>query len=98
MAVATPITDHDRIRKWAEARRARPACVIGTGGRRDPAMIRFDFPRVRGSETLQAISWAEWFKAFEENRLALLVDEETEDGKKSNFNKLVSRQTADVAG
>ena len=90
---AEPITDHDRIRKWAEARRARPACVVGAENR---AEIRFDFPRVRASEPLQAISWAQWFKIFDENRLALLIEEDAKGGKKSKFNKLVSRNTADV--
>ena len=87
-----PITDHDRIRKWAEARRARPACVVG----KDRAELRFDFPRVRASEPLQAISWPQWFAIFEENRLALLIEEDTKAGKRSKFNKLVSRETSDV--
>ena len=90
---AEAITDHDRIRKWAEARRARPACVVRTG---NPPVLRFDFPRVRASEPLQAISWAQWFKMFDENRLALLIEEDAEDGKKSQFNRLVSRETANV--
>ena len=94
MASAQPLTDHRRIREWAEARNAKPACVRGTGGKNDPGMIRLDFPGFTGSETLQPISWDEWFRAFDENNLALLVQEETADGTRSNFNKLVSRETA----
>jgi hypothetical protein len=96
MASAQPVTDHARIRQWAEARGARPACVRGTGGKRDIGMIRLDFPGFSGGDSLEEISWDEWFKAFEDNRLALLIQEETADGQKSNFNKLVSRETADV--
>jgi hypothetical protein len=96
MASAQPLTDHRRIREWAEARQAKPACVRGTGGKNDPGMIRLDFPGFTGSETLQPISWDEWFRAFDENNLALLVQEETADGTRSNFNKLVSRETADA--
>ena len=96
MASAQPLTDHRRIREWAEARKAKPACVRGTGGKNDPGMIRLDFPGFTGSETLQPISWDEWFRAFDENNLALLVQEETADGTRSNFNKLVSRETADA--
>jgi hypothetical protein len=91
MASAHPLTDHDEIRRWADARGARPACVKGTGGNGDPGMIRLDFPGYTGGDSLQPISWDEWFEAFDENGLALLVQEETADGERSNFNKLVSR-------
>jgi hypothetical protein len=96
MASAQPVTDHRHIREWAEARKAKPACVRGTGGKNDTGMIRLDFPGFTGSETLQPISWDEWFRAFEENNLALLIQEETADGQQSNFNKLVSRDTANA--
>jgi hypothetical protein len=94
MASAEPITDHRRIREWADERGAKPACVKGTGGKGDTGMIRLDFPGYSGEESLQPISWEEWFKAFDENKLALLVQEETASGQTSNFNKLVSRETA----
>ena len=94
MASAEPVTDHKRIREWAEERGAKPACVKGTGGKGDPGMIRLDFPGFSGEDKLQEITWEEWFRAFDENNLALLIQEETADGKQSNFNKLVSRDTA----
>jgi hypothetical protein len=40
---------------------------------------------------LQDISWDEWFRKFEEQRLALVYQEKTDTGADSNFNKLVSR-------
>jgi hypothetical protein len=88
-------TNHEEIKRWAEARGAKPACVRGTGNKGDIGMIRLDFPGYSGAESLEAISWDEWFEKFDENDLALLYQEETADGKKSNFNKLVSRAAAE---
>jgi hypothetical protein len=96
MPSAQPLTDHRKIREWAEARNAKPARVRGTGGKNDVGIIRLDFPGFTGSETLEPITWEEWFRAFDENNLALLVQEETADGKRSNFNKLVSRDTVET--
>ena len=93
MATAHELTDHDEIRKWAEERKGKPSCVKGTGGKDDTGMIRLDFPGYSGKDSLQEISWDEWFQKFDENGLALLVQEKTAAGQKSNFNKLVSRNT-----
>lgn len=87
-------TDHNEIRRWAEARGAQPACVKGTGGAQDVGMIRLDFPGYSGAESLQPISWDEWFRAFDANDLALVYQETTSGGERSNFNKLVARETA----
>src|SRR2546430_4865445 len=71
-----------------------PACVRGTGGKDDVGMIRLDFPGYSGEESLEEISWDEWFDKFDERGLALMVQETTAGGERSNFNKLVSRETA----
>jgi hypothetical protein len=89
------LTDHDEILDWAEARGAKPACVKGTGQNDDVGMIRLDFPGWSDSDSLQYIAWDQWFRAFDENGLALLVQERTADGDVSNFNKLVSRETTE---
>jgi hypothetical protein len=89
-------TDHDQIRRWAEERGAQPACVRGTGKRGDTGMIRLDFPGYSGARSLEHISWDDWFKAFDENGLALLHQDKTARGQKSNFNKLISREAAQV--
>jgi len=47
-ASARPLTDHDEIRRWAEERNAKPACVRRTGGGNDVGMIRLDFPGYSG--------------------------------------------------
>lgn len=89
--------DHQEIQRWAEERNAQPACVTGTGGKGDIGMIRLDFPGYSGERSLEHIEWDEWFKKFDEHNLALLYQETTANGEKSNFNKLVSRETAEGA-
>jgi hypothetical protein len=98
MATSQTLTDHQAIQRWAESRRAKPACVTGTGGKDDVGMIRLDFPGYSGGDSLQEISWEEWFRQFDENGLALIVQEETASGERSNFNKLVKRDETEPEG
>ncbi len=87
-------TDHDEIRRWAEERDARPSCVRGTGGEGDIGMLRLDLPGYSGEGKLEEISWDDWFDKFEERGLALLYQDTTARGEKSNFNKIIARETA----
>jgi hypothetical protein len=92
---ARVLVDHDEIRRWAEERNAAPARVRGTGRSADDVgIIRLDFPGYSGGDSLEHISWEEWFEEFDKKKLALLVQDKTARGQKSNFNKLVSRETA----
>jgi hypothetical protein len=59
-------------------------------------MIRLDFPGYSGENSLEQIEWDEWLEKFDENGLALLVQDQTARGQKSNFNKLVKRETAEA--
>ncbi len=86
-------TDHDTIRQWAEARNGKPAKVKGTGSGDDAGILRIDFPGYSGGDSLEEISWDEFFEKFDESELALVYQEKTEGGGKSNFNKLVSRDS-----
>jgi hypothetical protein len=85
--------DHDQIRNWAEERGGKPSHVKGTGGKHDPGLLRIDFPGYSGEGKLEEITWDEFFEKFDEQELTLVYQEKTADGKKSNFNKLVSRHT-----
>ena len=87
--------DHDEIRRWAEARGGEPAVVRGTG-RRGTGIIRLDFPGYTGQDKLEHVSWDEWFTKFDDSNLALVFEETTARGQKSNFNKLIGRETVDV--
>jgi len=88
-------TDHEEIRRWAEARKATPACVRGTGGKKDVGLLRLDFPGYSGADSLEHIGWDEFFEKFDENNLALVYQEKTASGEVSNFNKIVSRESAE---
>jgi hypothetical protein len=85
-------TDHEEIRRWVEEHGGRPARVRGSGGRDDQGVLRIDFPGGAGEESLEPISWDEWFQKFDENGLAFLYQEEKADSEDSTFFKLVARE------
>jgi hypothetical protein len=93
--LAKTTTDHNEIRRWAEERGGKPTHVKGTGGKGDPGILRIDFPGYSGEGKLEPISWDDFFKKFDEQQLALTYQEVTAEGQKSNFNKLISRHTAE---
>lgn len=96
MAAAKMLVDHDEIRAWAEQRDGKPSAVTSTASDDDPGIIRIDFPGYSGEGSLSEISWEDWFAKFDENELALMVQEKTADGVESNFNKIVNRETAEA--
>src|SRR5439155_984576 len=71
-AEAQITTDHDEIRKWAESRGGKPAAVKATHRGKDPGIIRLIFPDAANAddESLEEISWAEYFRKFDEAGLA----------------------------
>ncbi|WP_407048848.1 hypothetical protein [Methyloraptor flagellatus] len=85
MAQAKTTIDHDEIRQWVEGHGGRPSRVKATGKGDDPGILRFDF--AEPDDSLEEISWDEFFEKFEENELALLYQAEGD----SRFNKLISR-------
>lgn len=91
-------TDHEEIRQWVEARGGRPARVKGTENKKGPGVLRIDYPGFSGEDTLEPISWEEFFKAFEENNLAFLYQEKTKDGSESRFSKLIDRDSVKEKG
>ncbi|HJQ39492.1 MAG TPA: hypothetical protein VKB93_20305 [Thermoanaerobaculia bacterium] len=93
MATATSTTSHTRIQRWVKARGGHPARVSATGKGKDPGILRIDFPGYSGADTLEEISWDEFFEWFDRNNLAMLLA----DGPRSRFNKLVARGGAKKA-
>lgn len=94
MSASNVTTDHKHIRSWVEARGGHPAHVKRTGRTADdPGILRIDFPGYSGEDSLEALDWDSWFKAFDQNGLAFVYQEELESGEPSRFNKLVSRDT-----
>ena len=65
-ATAKTTTNHDEIRQWVEERGGQPARVKGTDDS-GSGILRIDYPGYSGEETLETISWDEFFKGFEQN-------------------------------
>lgn len=92
--MATSTTDHDEIQRWAKKHHGKPAAVKRTHSDDSVGIIRLMFPDAPQSkhEELQEISWDEFFEQFDDRNLVLLYEED------SNFNKLVSQETAHQRG
>lgn len=86
MAEQKHTIDHKAIQTFAEEHKLKPARVKGTD--EEGGIIRLMQPSSKQSESenLEEISWNEWFKAFENNELALIYQ-----GGDSSFNKLIDR-------
>lgn len=54
-------------------------------------MLRIDFPGGAGEESLEQISWEDWFEKFEKNKLAFLYQTEKANGEPSTFFKVINR-------
>lgn len=81
-------TDVQEIKRWVEQRDGMPAKVADTGPK-GSGLLRIDFGEPE--ENLQEISWEEFEQIFNDNSLAFLYQEETQDGKESRFFKFVER-------
>lgn len=86
------LTDHETIRRWAEARGVRPSALAR---RENPDLADVDIClAVPGldDEALEPIAWPEWFRKFDDADLALLIEDASRQP--STFNKLVRRNGA----
>ena len=92
MAQSSTTTDHGQIRQWVEDRGGHPAKVKGTDEKGGSGVLVIDYPGYSGTETLEAITWDEFFEGFEENKLAFLYQDEKDD--KSRFSKLINRESS----
>ena len=92
MTPAEKTVDHQTIKSWVEKRGGRPARVSATArdeGHDGGGILRIDFQEP--DESLEEISWEEFFEIFEQNRLAFLHQDTTSGGKTSRFVKFVNR-------
>ena len=90
MSDSKTTTNHDEIRKWVEERGGHPARVKGT------EVLRIDYPGFSGEDSLEEISWEEFFEAFDQNKLAFLYQDTIESGETSRFSKLIDRDSAEA--
>ncbi|WP_173932735.1 hypothetical protein [Chelativorans sp. Marseille-P2723] len=79
-------TDHDTIRKWVEERGGKPTRVASSG---NGGILRIDFGEPE--DRLEEIGWDEFFRIFDERKLAFLYQDKTSSGDTSRFNKFVER-------
>jgi len=73
-------TDHDTIRKWVVKRGGHPATVKSRADDNEAGILRIDFPGYSGKETLEEISWEEFFQKFDEENFAFRYQEHTASG------------------
>lgn len=90
MSEAEKVTDHDKIREWARERDGQPAAVTDTldDGKKG-AILRIRFQD--DEDDLTPLFWDRFFKIFDDNELAALLQDETADGSTSRFVKFVNR-------
>lgn len=88
-------TDHEEIKNWVTERGGYPARVKDSDNDGGSGILRIDYPGYSGEDTLEMISWTEFFEGFENNKLAFLYQDETKDGEESRFSKLISRSSVD---
>ena len=98
MSEAKTTTDHEQIKRWVEERNGHPARVAGTDVEGSSGVLLIDYPGYSGTQTLETVSWDEFFQGFEENKLAFLYQDETKTGDESRFSKLISRDSAEEKG
>lgn len=91
---AQATTRHDEIRRWVEEHGGHPAQVKRTAARGGTGILRIDYPGYSGKQTLEEISWDEFFEKFEQKNLAFIYQDRTKTGRPSRFSKLVKRETA----
>ncbi len=91
---AKTTTDHKKIRKWVEDRGGKPATIESTKHRgEDAGLLRIDFPGGASNPPLTPITWEQFFEKFDEEKLALLYQEEKASGEQSTFCKFVERDS-----
>jgi hypothetical protein len=91
-------TDHEEIKSWVTERGGNPAVVKATERKGSGGVLRIDYPGYSGEETLETITWEEWFEIFENSNLAFLYQDETKDGSQSRFSKLIDRDATEEKG
>ena len=76
------LTNHEEIKNWADKNDMKPATVRDTNESNDTSF--FALP-VAMKKTYD-INWEHFFELFEQNKLALIVEDD------SKFNKFISRE------
>jgi hypothetical protein len=90
---AKTTTNHAEIQAWIEKREGQPATVKGTARQGETVgMLRVSFPGHGRDESLQEVTWEDFFAKFDQANLAFLYQDTTEEGGTSRFFKFVRRR------
>lgn len=93
MSTSEQTHDHKKIQKWAEERDGVPAKIKRTGKDDDEGVLRIHFPKHSDNDdNFEEISWEDFFRNFDENKLDFLYQDKKADGEISTFHKFVSRK------
>lgn len=101
MADTVTLTDHESIRDWAAARAGFPAVVDVSAASGTQPMLRLVFDqhayqdqdraeRPPNAGGVELVEWDEWFRLFDEAKLALVVGREV-PGRRDSFHEFVRR-------
>ena len=80
-------SDHEEIQRWAQDRGGTPACVHNPLA--NSTDLRIDFLHEKYNDDVRGISWEEFFRIFDQQRMVLVYQTETEGGKLSRFGRIV---------
>ncbi len=93
MSTSTQTHDHKQIKAWAEKHGAVPSRIKGTGKDSDEGLLRFHFPdKSKDDDQFEEMSWEDFFKDFDDNKLDLILQDKKADGSESTFHKFVKRE------
>lgn len=76
---------HDVILAWAAQRKCVPSTIRGTWHNGNPGVLRFDFPDFGSHESLEHVTWQQWFDTFDERQLVMIYQDTMKNGHLSNF-------------
>lgn len=73
-------SNRDEIRAWIESHNAFPARLKGAGENEYDAKSEYEIAFDRDTDSLEEISWEEFFEFLEDHNLALRYNNEAEGG------------------
>lgn len=92
MSESKKTTDINTIKSWAEDRNGVPAVIKDTDKGGGDGVLRIHFPQNSSDqENFDEISWDQFKNKFEENNLAMVYQEQKDNGSDSTFYKFVAR-------
>lgn len=85
-------TDHAVIKQWIEVRNGKPTALRRNNNRgmAGEGLLRIDFPG-GAEDSLEAVSWEEFFEKFEKYELAFQYREDEKSGETSFYYNFASR-------